>query len=1126
MKEKSLTDSIRDMLRVVALMLCCLLASGRVLAVDLADAPLFIGGSVEPNIVFVFDDSGSMRWGFMPDSLDSKFNIGSDCYGNNHGTYAGKYRCFYFSNNGRQFLASSYLNKQYYDPAQNYTPPPKGDGTSFPNATFSSAPLNGYFSDSVKVDLRTGYRAIIDDYFYTNVSGFTISEEAKEEPAFYYSFIDTVSGCVADPYSGACYSKVNVAGQSAEQQQNFANWFSYYRTRDMAAKAGIGKAFDTVKSSVRVGHGRLNKSGTLESGVANFLNETNRKAFFSWLYSIDPDGGTPLRKSLDDVGKYYSRTDDEGPYSSTPGFAGGDNYECRPSYSVLMTDGYWGGNSPGVGNEDGSSGPTITGPNGESFTYSAESPFTDNHTNTLADVAMEYWKNDLQPDLPNGVPASKRNPAFWQHMVTYGVGLGVAGAIDPDNAFAAIGDPAIQIAWGDPADNKEAKIDDLLHASVNSRGGFFSANDPGTFATELSSVLNDIINRGASSSASIVANSTRLDTDSLVYQARFNPKKWSGDLLAFALEDNGDVKSSPKWSAADKLDAMALADRKVLVGTDNGAVPFEASHVGGDASLAAWLKGDRDQEVSSGGSLRDRDSRLGDIINSNPAYSGRQGYGYQHLGDAEQGPKYNAFKATQNGRRETVLTAANDGMVHAFDADTGAELFAYIPSFVLDELPKLADPDYSHQYFLDGSIIVTDAWLDDADKDGPTGGWRTLAVGTAGAAGRGLYVLDITDPENPELVWEIDGDASGFLGEGMNEVSVIPTWIPAQGNTEAKVKWVVAMGNGYNSADQTARLLLFDLQDGSLDETVPVGLAGGNGLSGITAINAEGSKPLADTIYGGDLNGDLWKFDQSTKDGAWKVAIVSGKQASPLFDGPASRPITARPDLAKVILEEDTDPVTMVYFGTGKYLESADIGNAALQGLYGIIDSGATVDQDDLLEQTIEFQAELKFGDNEVPIRVVSANEPSDKDNSDDSGWFLELIYGNNLKGERSVVRPVIHNEAVLFTTVIPSADPCSGGGSSWVMALDKSTGGRIGGGVFDLNDDGVVDEKDFATVNQDKLPPSGFGSDKLLTRPNILSGPGGVDVVHSSDSSGDVTRFNIQGSGELIGRHSWRQIR
>ena len=1106
--------------KLVVLALFCLLSSGRVMAVSLADSPLFIGAGAEPNIMFVFDDSGSMRWGFMPDSLDNHFNVGN-CSNSNQGWYAGEYLCFYFSNNNRQFLASNYLNKQYYDPSQQYLPPPKGDGSDYPSVSFIDAPVNGYDNNSPKLNLSDNYRAIIDDYFYTSQGGFTLSHNAQAEPAFYFEFIDTVSGCVADPYSGGCYSKVNVANQSAEQKQNFANWFSYYRTRTMSAKAGIGKAFDSVKSDVRVGYGRLNKDGTLVKGVSPFQVDSNRNSFFSWLYGVDPSGSTPLRKSLDDVGKYYSLTDDKGPYSSTPGEDGGSNYECRSSYSVLMTDGYWGGDSPGVGNQDGESGKEYTDEDGQVFGYTKENPFSDDHSNTLADVAMKYWKNDLQPDLANEVAASERNPAFWQHMVTYGVGLGVTGSIDPDTAFKAIEDPSIPIAWGDPANNSEAKIDDLLHAGVNSRGGFFSAAEPAAFAKELSNTLKDIVDRGASSSASIVANSTRLDTDSLVYQARFNPERWSGDLLAFALEKNGDVKTRPKWSAADKLDAMALADRNLLVGTAAGLEKFDASFVGGNSELAAWLRGDRRQEQANGGKFRDRDTRLGDIVNSNPAYSGRQGYGYQHLGDTVQAPKYNVFKSTQNSRREVVLVAANDGMLHGFDADTGDELFAYIPGFVLDELPQLADVNYNHKYFLDGSVIVTDAWVGDAD----TGGWRTLAVGTSGAGGRDIYVLDITDPVNPELLWERSDNAGGQLGEGINEVSVIPTLIPASGNNPAEINWVLAMGNGYNSSDETARLLLFDLDDGSLEATVPVGVPGGNGLSGITAINASGKKPVADTIYGGDLNGDLWKFDQD-KNGDWKVAIQSGKNAVPLFDGEPSQPITSRPDLAKVEFEEDEDRVTMVYFGTGKYLELNDVTDASIQVLYGIKDTSTTVAKDDLLEQTIEFQTELNVDGRSVPIRVVSENIPSDKDNSDDAGWSMELIYKNNAEGERSVVRPVIHETAVLFTTLIPSSDPCSGGGNSWVMALDKGTGGRIAEGVFDLNDDGVVDEDDFVGVNQDKIPPSGFGSDKLLTRPNILGGPGGVDVVHSSDSSGDVTRFNIKGSGELIGRHSWRQLR
>jgi len=157
---------------------------------------------------------------------------------------------------------------------------------------------------------------------------------------------------------------------------------------------------------------------------------------------------------------------------------------CRQSFSIIMTDGYWTENSryenfhastpEARANVDGNDNDDteITGPDNEGFTYDAVSPFADNQDNTLADVAMYYWKRDLLPGLSNEVPTSKRNPAFWQHMVTYGIGLGVTGEVDPDAAFDAIGDEEESINWPNPFDSNEAKVDDLLHAAVNSRGFF------------------------------------------------------------------------------------------------------------------------------------------------------------------------------------------------------------------------------------------------------------------------------------------------------------------------------------------------------------------------------------------------------------------------------------------------------------------------------------------------------------------------------------------------------------------------------------------------------------------------------------------------------------------------------
>src|SRR5690606_33651063 len=67
---------------------------------------------------------------------------------------------------------------------------------------------------------------------------------------------------------------------------------------------------------------------------------------------------------------------------------------------------------------------------GQSYTYAPVAPYKGANSPTLADVAMHYWKTDLRTDLLNIVPTSTLNPAFWQHMVTFGISIGLAGTVD------------------------------------------------------------------------------------------------------------------------------------------------------------------------------------------------------------------------------------------------------------------------------------------------------------------------------------------------------------------------------------------------------------------------------------------------------------------------------------------------------------------------------------------------------------------------------------------------------------------------------------------------------------------------------------------------------------------------
>lgn len=721
----------------------------------------------------------------MPDELDEALTYG------NYDRYVGNCDGYYwFDNqwvcsldtNGRKYIASARLNNQYFDPEKVYTPPPQADGGRFPDIDFNSAPEDGYDSGSDRIDLASDYRAVMDDYYYygswgnNNLFGVTVSRNAQSSSAFYYEFQETDKDCAdaAAVYRDDCYQYTTV---SDAQKQNFANWFSYYRTRMMTAKAGVGIAFSRQPEALRVGFGTINQgrhnvdgenTGTLRRGVRDFKG-SDREEFFRLLYASEPDGSTPLRGALKDVGEYYERRDSQGPWSSTPGQAGGSDYACRKSFSVLMTDGYYGGNSPNVGNSDNEAGPLITGPGGKSYQYdpSVHTLFDDDQSDTLADVAMDYWKRDLRTDMENIVGTDKRDPAFWQHMVTYGVGLGVDGSLDPEDVQTK--SPDKEENWPDPNNSNAAKIDDLLHAAVNSRGAFVSASDTEIFVKKMTAMLNDAVSRGTGSSSSIAANSTRLDTDSAIYQALFDSDDWDGDLISYEVNTDGEIEGVG-WKAASQLDTASDADimavdgpRQIYTYYDgdpntapaSGLTEFfwgnlsdaQKDALDGDSNDAAlgqqhvrYLRGDRRLEQRNGGAFRDRASRLGDIINSDPAFSGAEGYGYQLLPN-EAGRKYTTYLDDKENRNEMIYVGANDGMLHAFDASSGDEVFAYIPNIILDKLPALADPNYAHSFYVDGAPIVTDAYIG--------GGWKTVLIGTFNAGGKGVFALDISILEAP-----------------------------------------------------------------------------------------------------------------------------------------------------------------------------------------------------------------------------------------------------------------------------------------------------------------------------------------------------------------------------------------
>jgi type IV pilus assembly protein PilY1 len=1024
---------------------------------DFAQEPLFIGSAVAPNLMFMIDDSGSMGWEYMPDELDNDLcDDPANCP-------------WYFS---------SAVNKIWFNPSLEYAPPQKSDGSGRkPNISFTEAYYYGYSENMTTLgsnDLS---------------SEFTTWRESYDEPAFYYSFDNSTNTCTAAPKTASCYSKVIVKDQSAEEKQKFANWHTYYSTRMYMSRAGIAEAFWDLPTSFRLGWGRINRGQndiddasdvrSVVSGVREYSN-TNRSDFVEWLYDVPTTGNTPLRRALEGAGDYFEGS--EQAWSDSPAASVSDTNpvrECRLSYTIMMSDGYYNGSDPSdaVEGSDDVGGDPISNSLGDSFEYIANNPFKDGKGNsrTLADVAMHYWKRDLQPDIDNYVPTSDRNPAFWQHMVTYTVGLGVTGSVDPIAAFNAIN--AIESEgsidwWGGSSD--EDKVNDMLHAAVNGRGGFFSAADPETFATELGGTVGDIVGEAGSSTA-VEFDVSSFQEGALIFSSQFDPNGWTGDLKAVELggTDTPEVPNiedaianGDGWSAQDILDDRNLAtDPRVIVTYgENGAIPFRWDDVtpaqkadlkfGSVTDTVAeqrlnFIRGDRSQEDT--GQFRKRGSRLGSIVNSSPEFVGGPRAiwpDFDPFGEASE--RFAAFAETNKDRAPVVYVGSNDGMLHGFAASKtgGQEVLAYIPEFVYNStatnagLHFLTDPSYQHRYYVDLEMRQQDIYTkgkNPANGNVTSGSdWRSVIVGGGRAGAKGIFALDVTNPSNfleskakGIVLWEFAGTDDTKLGF----VTQAPIVAMAKWGA-SDIRWTAFVSNGYNSTDASTGFFMLDIEGGmdgtwGSDEVQYIEFeSDGDGLSPLNALDTTGDY-LVDRVYAGDLDGNLWVADGTN--GAWGTAYTESSAPQPLFTAASNQPITAAPVAAanREVDPSGNEPNLLIYFGTGQYLESSDVTSTSTQAVYGIWDKGAgglipsSLEPRTLTEDTID----LVDGVSEADVRYSGGNAI---DFSTVKGWRADL----NISGERAVVSPQIRGEFLYLNTVIPDQNPCLGGGSGWILAF------------------------------------------------------------------------------------------
>lgn len=596
--------------------------------------------------------------------------------------------------------------------------------------------------------------------------------------------------------------------------------------------------------------------------------------------------------------------------------------------------------------------------------------------------------------------------------------------------------------------------------------------------------------------------------------------------------------------------------------------------------LVNYLRGDNSEEgASSTREFRTRLHDLADIVNSSPVFVGKPqqnwptGGKFPDVDGSSVDISYRTWKySSVKDRPEVVYVASNDGMLHGFRADAstdtdedvntsaGEEVFAYIPTGAFSTsnssgLHFLANKNYSHRFYNDLSPAIADVYMEYKGSGGtPTGtfnlateaqvsttaDWRTVLLGSQGGGGKSLYLLDVTDPveytddekQDPAklVLWEFTHADLGYTYSK-------PT-IAMMNNG----RFAAIFGSGYSEAESSsceAKLFVVFLE-GGLDGTwtedtdyfiYDTGVGGTsatsdecNGMStpAVVDLNGDGT---ADRVYAGDLEGNLWAFDLCNLSGSTCSATASEwgiADTNPLMyaeDNSNNRiPITTKPLVSRDPASSGSDDLIVV-FGTGQYLTDLDKATTGLQRMYGVQDYAALSNTKGNWNRdggNTKWAVTVFDTDATTGARIFESTETI---GMADYGWRIDLIDATDpVAGERLVVNPKIRNNILFFNTLIPDDTTCSFGGSGWIMSVNLTNGGIPPHTIFDLNDDGIIDDTD---VTDDDEIPAGESLNEIPGEGTFL---GDNQYTPGSDGTINVRKVDV-GTSRREGRMSWKEV-
>jgi type IV pilus assembly protein PilY1 len=866
-------------------------------------------------------------------------------------------------------------------------------------------------------------------------------------------------------------ASVTINRTFAQEAENYANWFAYYRTRIQAVKsvtslAFLGKTLGqfNVDNQFRVGFHTLSNNPTSTFVDVKDFDLTQKTKWATQLYAIEIalNKETPNLDAIERIGQYFLT----GASAALSGSTDPIVLSCQKNWHMLFTDGIT--NQPAL--------PTITVGNVDNkvpalplpvtgLTTGADwpPPFRENSgmatTNSASDYTTYYWAQDMRASGAmgtNNVPASTVDPATWQHLNFAAMSLGTEGKLAAGNQAAVESQlKAGTLQWTDPyptVNKPDASgVDDLWHASINARGQFVNADDADELQAGMGRILADVLNSAGSRGGAAFQGVNLSGTNNHIYRVKFEPG-WGGSLAKVLIDPKTGAEISQDWEASAQLATQLLptvavptpwfSNRRVVTMVGTTPKPFLWANLTAaqQDSLAPgnptrgqltleYLRGSKLNEGTKAAQFRDRNVLLGDIVNSQAVYVGKPNQIYAE----PTNPGYAAFKssARQALSDARLYVGANDGMMHAFNDVTGDETFAYIPASLFRP-PASAGlgaltfqsarlPRFKHHYYVDSTPRVVDF------HDGSA--WRTILIGGLGKGGKSYYAIDVTKPTDitdeataaSKVMWEFtDAD----LGYTYGRVTVAKT-------REFGGKWLVIVPSGHNNASGVGKVWFLDAATG-IPVGPPISTGVGTptspaGVSQLSAYTQNSTNLLADQVYFGDLLGNFWRIDlinpatgASLPYASWKAEKLARLTEKGTGSG---QPVTTPPQM-EIDIVNGFD--RWVFVGTGRLLHDDDLSDSQGQTMYAIRDGKQNLPNP--IPTTPLSRADL--------IEVVDAAGLTSRP---DFGWFDDLPPGN-----RIVIPPQAAISIVAYAAAAPQTDPCLTGQPANIYAREFSFGNSV----------------------------------------------------------------------------------